>query len=116
MLMAKLIDRNRDLSNLFEFNVRVDTVNQQRYCVDLLWRDGRVVVEIDGYYYHSRPENFRADRHRDYSLLISGYLVLRLPHDEVLADPQLALEKIRDVVKFRRLTFSQSIKGKNDGI
>jgi very-short-patch-repair endonuclease len=46
--------------------------------------------------------NYRGDRHRDYELLISGYVVLRLPHEQVLEDPAIAVEKIRDVVRFRR--------------
>ena len=43
---------------------------------------------------------------RDYELTISGYLVLRLPHDEVIEDVELAVEKIRDVVQFRRTSSS----------
>jgi hypothetical protein len=34
-------------------------------------------------------------------LQLSGYLVLRLPHDSVMADVELAIDKIRDLVKLR---------------
>jgi very-short-patch-repair endonuclease len=69
--------------------------------VDLLWREGRVVVELDGPEHQSDP-NFANDRHRDYELLVSGYLVLRITNDQVETDLQHAIEKIRAVVRFRR--------------
>ena len=47
-------------------------------------------------------ERFSCDRRRDYELIVSGYLVIRLPQDEVVEDVELAVEKIRDVVLFRR--------------
>jgi very-short-patch-repair endonuclease len=68
---------------------------------DLLWREGRVVVELDGPEHQSDP-NFANDRHRDYELLVSGYLVLRITNDQVETDLQHAIEKIRAVVRFRR--------------
>jgi very-short-patch-repair endonuclease len=69
--------------------------------VDLLWRAGRVVVEIDGAE-HERDPNYGADRHRDYELLVAGYLVLRLTNAEVELDLARALDKIRRVVNLRR--------------
>lgn len=69
--------------------------------VDLLWREGRVVVELDGPEHQGDP-NFANDRHRDYELLVSGYLVLRITNDQVDTDLQHAIEKIRAVVRFRR--------------
>jgi very-short-patch-repair endonuclease len=69
--------------------------------VDLLWREGRVVVELDGPEHQADP-NFAKDRHRDYELLVSGYLVLRITNDQVETDLQHAIEKIRAVVRFRR--------------
>jgi hypothetical protein len=71
--------------------------------VDLLWREGRVVVELDGPE-HRRDPAFSADRHRDYELLVAGYLVLRITNEQVEADLQRAVEKIRDVVRLRRPT------------
>ena len=101
-LLAKYLARDEMLSGLFEFNIRVETKNENRYLVDLVWTQGRVVVEVDGYEFHSDRHAFSSDRRRDYELLISGYIVLRLPHDEIIEDTELAVEKIRDVVLFRR--------------
>jgi hypothetical protein len=69
--------------------------------VDLLWRDGKVVVELDGAE-HERDPNYAADRHRDYELLVAGYLVLRLTNAEIELDLGRALEKVRRVVNLRR--------------
>jgi len=100
-LLAKRLANDAMLSGLFQFNIRVTTKNENRYLVDLVWIDGRIVVEVDGYQFHSDRQAFSLDRRRDYELLISGYLVLRLPHDEIIEDAELAVEKIRDVVLFR---------------
>ncbi len=86
---------------LFQFNQRVTTTRGSNYIVDLLWEAGKVVVEVDGYEYHSARLAFASDRHRDYELMLSGYHVLRLTHDEVMKDVDRALEKIRDVVRLR---------------
>ncbi len=101
-LLAKRLGQDDMLSPLFEFNIQVATRNGNRYLVDLVWLDGRLVVEVDGYEFHSDRETFSRDRRRDYELMISGYLVLRLPQDEVVEDVELAVEKIRDLVQFRR--------------
>jgi hypothetical protein len=69
--------------------------------VDLLWREGRVVVELDGPD-HRSDLKFAEDRHRDYELLVAGYLVLRITNDQIETDLQRAIEKIRAVVRFRR--------------
>lgn len=69
--------------------------------VDLLWPEGRVVVELDGPEHRSDPQ-FANDRHRDYELLVAGYLVLRITNDQIETDLPRAIEKIRAVVRFRQ--------------
>ncbi|WP_337176007.1 DUF559 domain-containing protein [Paludisphaera sp.] len=101
-LLAERLGRDADLAGLFRYNVRVETARRTRPLVDLVWEEGKVVVEVDGYYFHRDERAFSGDRNRDYELTISGYLVLRLPEDEVVADVGLAVEKIRDVVAVRR--------------
>ena len=100
--LAILLTQDTELASLFKFNQRLQTVRLSHYMVDLLWPEGRVVVEIDGYRHHGNRFGFNRDRNRDYELLISDYIVLRLPHDEVMSDAEVAIDKIRDVVRFRR--------------
>jgi very-short-patch-repair endonuclease len=101
-LLARSLTDDAMLAGLFRFNIRVETRCETRYLVDLVWTEGKVVVEVDGYEFHSDRRAFSLDRRRDYELLVSGYVVLRLPHDEIIEDVELAVEKIREVVKFRR--------------
>ena len=101
-LLAKHLARDEQMGGLFSFNVRARTRFGNEPLLDLLWPEGKVVVEVDGYQFHSNRQAFSADRQRDYELTVSGYLVLRLPHDEVIDDVALAVEKIRDLVHFRR--------------
>jgi very-short-patch-repair endonuclease len=97
-LLARQLAQDESLSGLFSFNVHVWTRFESDYLVDLLWAEGKVVVEVDGYQYHANRQAFSADRRRDYELTVNGYLILRLPHDEIMDDVELALERIRDMV------------------
>lgn len=47
------------------------------YEVDFLWREARVVAEVDGYAFHASARSFAADRKRDAELAAAGYRVLR---------------------------------------
>lgn len=107
-LLAERLARDPELGLLFQFNRTVHTVHHKDYRVDLLWGNGQVVIEVDGYRYHGNTFAFSRDRCRDYELLISGYVVLRLPHDEVVNDVEIAVEKIRNVVQFRCQNRSKS--------
>lgn len=100
--LARLIADDSQLAPLFRFNQPVETVRGSRPRVDLLWREGRLVVELDGYADHGTRTAFRRDRHRDFELTLSGYTVLRLANEEVLQDCWLAMQKIRDLVDQRR--------------
>jgi very-short-patch-repair endonuclease len=45
--------------------------------VDFLWRNERVVAEVDGYAFHHSEKSFAQDRQRDAELTAAGYRVLR---------------------------------------
>lgn len=100
--LAAWLQRDPFLQGLFEFNVRVPTRAGNAFLVDLVWRAGKVIVEIDGYGFHSSRAAFASDRRRDAELVLSDFLVLRLPHDEVVSDVDLALDRIRDFVRYRQ--------------
>jgi hypothetical protein len=100
--LAAMLSDDSELATLFCFNWFVDTVRGSRPKVDLVWIDGRLVVELDGYPDHATRRAFIADRHRDYELALSGYTVLRLANEEVVQDYGRAIEKIRDLVRLRR--------------
>jgi len=101
-LLAEALRRDPELGPLFAHNQRVEAGTQDRFLVDVVWLDGKLVVEVDGYRWHTTETNFREDRYRDYRLMTAGYLVLRLPHDLVVDDVELQVDKIRDMVRFIR--------------
>jgi hypothetical protein len=100
--MREALRATPDLAGLFEDEVTLQLGELgPTPRVDLLWRDGKVVVELDGSE-HERDPNYGADRHRDYELLVAGYLVLRLTNAEIELDLSRSLEKVRRVVNLRR--------------
>ncbi|GAA1628092.1 DUF559 domain-containing protein [Georgenia ruanii] len=65
--------------------------------VDLVVEEG-VVVECDGFAYHSGRREFQEDRRRDRELLARGFVVLRFTRDEVMTAVDLVVEDIRQAV------------------
>jgi very-short-patch-repair endonuclease len=61
------------------------------YEVDFLWRAARLVVEVDGFAYHSTRESFERDRRRDARLQAAGFRVVRLTYRQILAEPDSVL-------------------------
>ncbi len=100
VVLAERLAKNGELAGLFSFNQTIKSVHGKEYKVDLVWPAGKLVIEVDGYSFHSSPFAFGQDRHRDYELLISGYRVLRLTHEEIVRDTPRAIAKIRDSVQF----------------
>jgi very-short-patch-repair endonuclease len=56
------------------------------YEVDFLWRAARIVVEVDGYRYHSSRPAFESDRRRNADLAAHGFQVIRLTWRQVAED------------------------------
>ena len=93
-----LIQADADLRPLFAFNRMVPDLPLLAARADLLWRTGRLVVEIDGPE-HRGAAKYRADRRRDTTLMLAGWRVLRMTNEDIITDAALALETIRDVVR-----------------
>ncbi|MFZ5442881.1 MAG: DUF559 domain-containing protein [Myxococcota bacterium] len=51
-------------------------VGRQRRRLDLAYAERRLVIEVDGYAYHSGIDTFEADRQRNNSLIARGFRVL----------------------------------------
>jgi very-short-patch-repair endonuclease len=64
-----------------EVNVQID-----RYEVDFLWRNQRLIVEVDGWEAHRSRSAFEEDRARDARLAVFGYEVLRFTWRQVTND------------------------------
>ncbi|MDH3346516.1 MAG: endonuclease domain-containing protein [Desulfobulbaceae bacterium] len=105
-ILAKLIQADNTISTLFHYNYRIQGCRGSNYICDLVWPSGQLVIEIDGYGFHSSQPVFCADRKRDRELLLTGYRVMRLPHNEVINNPQQAITEIKDMVRFIRSQIS----------
>jgi very-short-patch-repair endonuclease len=61
-----------------EVNARVGP-----YWVDFLWRDRRLVIEVDGFRHHGTRSAFEADRRRDVDLRLMGLTCVRFTHRQI---------------------------------
>ena len=90
------------LASIFTFNQVVQTKAGTRYIVDLVWPTVGLRWRLMAIDFHADEVAFARDRHSDYELTLSNYVVLRIPHGEVMEDVSSAVTKVRNLVKFRR--------------
>lgn len=69
-----------------ETNVRIGG-----YEVDFLWRDTKLVVEVDGFAYHSTREAFERDRRKDADLQALGLRTARVTYRQIAAEPEATI-------------------------
>jgi very-short-patch-repair endonuclease len=64
------------------------------YVVDFLWRDQALVVEVDGYRFHSSRGAFERDRRRDADLNAHGFRVIRITWRQLVEEPLAVIARI----------------------
>jgi hypothetical protein len=91
-------------AGLFALNQRLDFHHGPAPAeVDLVAGSLRLVVELDGSYYHLHdPAAYRRDRRKDWELQRRGYLVLRFLSDDVVERLEEILDTILAAVELRR--------------
>jgi very-short-patch-repair endonuclease len=72
-----------------ETNVRIRGIE-----VDSLFRAARLVVEVDGFSYHSAPAALERDQSRDQTLYLAGYDVLRFTWKQLDKQPDRVLARV----------------------
>ena len=70
-----------------EVNVWIPLPDGDGYRPDFLWRERRLIVEVDGRRYHARRAAFEHDRQRDRRLRLLGYSTVRYAAREVARSP-----------------------------
>ena len=75
-------------------NVRIG-----RHRVDFLWRDRRLVIEVDGYVYHRGRQAMRDDNDRDLELELAGYRVVRIEDSRITDDPAGVAAAVRGLLQ-----------------
>jgi very-short-patch-repair endonuclease len=63
--------------------------------VDMAWPGSRLVVEADGFAFHSDRESYRSDRHRVNALERLGWRVLRFSWEDVRYAPEDVVRTVR---------------------
>jgi hypothetical protein len=69
-----------------ELNVRIG-----RWTADAVWRDQRVVVELDGHDNHHTRAQIDRDRRKEMALRAAGFVVLRYTWAQVTEEPELVI-------------------------
>src|SRR5262249_6451131 len=65
-----------------------------RVTVDVAFPDRRVAVEVDGWAWHTDPEQFQRDRSRQNELVTAGWTVLRFTWLDLTERPDLVLDTL----------------------
>jgi len=69
--------------------------------VDLLGRQDRIAIEIDGYHHFADADGYRRDRRKDVLLQTQGLLVVRLLAEDVTRDPREAVNTVCRALAYR---------------
>jgi very-short-patch-repair endonuclease len=64
------------------------------YEIDFLWDPGRLVVEVDGFAYHSSARMFERDRRRDADLTAAGLRVMRVTWRQIVSEPEALVVRL----------------------
>ncbi|MFQ5967096.1 MAG: DUF559 domain-containing protein [Acidimicrobiia bacterium] len=67
--------------------------------VDFAYPDRRLLIELDGYAYHSDPAAFTRDRERQNRLLMVGYRVLRYTAADLRGSPGNVIAQLRQALR-----------------
>ncbi len=70
--------------------------------VDALFREQRIIVELDSWEFHSDRASFESDRSRDADLLATGYQTLRVTDERFKQDPEHEARRLRAILDARR--------------
>ena len=69
------------------------------YIVDFLWRDARLVAEVDGLATHGTRDAFESDRDRDGRLAVAGYRVVRFTWRDITRRPAVVVDRVRRLLE-----------------
>jgi very-short-patch-repair endonuclease len=64
------------------------------HLVDFHWPDARLVIEVDGYRFHSSRAAFERDRRRDADLSGAGFRVIRVTWRQLVEEPLAVVARI----------------------
>jgi very-short-patch-repair endonuclease len=93
----KLLVRNAKLPRPV-YNRRVAGYN-----ADVFWPAHRLIVEVDGYQFHSSRWAFERDRRRDAAHTLAGYTVIRITWRQLTEEPMVVVAIIAGALQGSRV-------------
>lgn len=82
----------------FEWQAEIMLTNRTVH-VDMLHRQAKLVVELDGDTYHSTRADRQADRDRQNAIVASGFTVLRFGWRDIVDRPQWCRDQVRGAMR-----------------
>lgn len=61
---------------------------------DILFEEARLVIEADGFAYHSKGDRYQRDRTKQNALTLTGYTVLRFTWEDIHERPDFVMDQI----------------------
>jgi very-short-patch-repair endonuclease len=80
-----------------EVNAEI-VLGDRSYWVDLLWRNGRLIAELDSRSFHLTPRAFENDRERDRRLAVAGFRVIRITWRQLHVHPHALVADLRGLL------------------
>ncbi len=75
------------------------------YEIDVLYPRERVIVEVDGYEFHSDRDSFESDRKRDVVMLTIGVVTVRITRDRMKQEPREEARRLLEILAARRNSY-----------
>jgi len=72
------------------------------YEVDALFREEKVIVELDGWNFHWSRFSFESDRDRDADTAAAGFLTVRITWERIEQQPQREARRLQAILARRR--------------
>lgn len=92
----RLLHRLMRRSSIGGWNANVDASG---YVCDVVFEAERVVVEVDGFAFHTDPDAFRRDRQKRNALVAAGWLVLHFTWRDLTERPGYVVASIRHAIR-----------------
>ncbi|BBY51477.1 hypothetical protein MARA_49450 [Mycolicibacterium arabiense] len=71
------------------------------YEVDVVFREAKVAIEIDGFAFHTDADVFQRDRSKQNAIALAGYQVLRFTWLDLVEYPERVVAEVRRAIRAR---------------
>ena len=100
---------------VYRYDLPIPEVNQvvAGYTVDMLWREHRLIVELDSREFHDHELPFEVDRDKDATLLAAGHPVVRVTWTRLQDEPDREAVRLRALLEARQREAQQGRQDSN---